>query len=294
MMRDAVAVLARLGRIDRRWLYLVLLVSVGTAVVLRPLFPDQPSVFVRPVFERIEQLESDESVLISLDYSPVSAPEIAPMAHAITRHVLSRGVHPVFVTLFPEGSAMYQRLVADVMERDFPELEAGRDWTMLGYKAGGRMVINAMRQNVATMFTADNEGRPLAELPGLRRYTRLGDFPLIVSLSSGTPGLKDWILYGGDPARVAVVGGCTGIGTPEYLAYFPGQLQGLLGGLKGASEYEAALAAHYPAREFPRRAGRAMGPQTVGHVVVLVFLVLGNVAYLQLRPRRRSEREGGR
>ncbi|MBD3221772.1 hypothetical protein GF314_11080 [bacterium] len=280
----------RLGRLDRRWLYLVLLVAVGVSVVLRPLFPDQPSVFVRPVFERIERLEPGQSVLVSLDYSPVSAPEIEPMAFAITRHVLLRGAHPVFVTLFPEGPAMYERLRVEVLERDFPELVAGRDWTMLGYKAGGRMVINAMRQEMAAMFAGDAEGRRLGDLPGLRGYRRLGDFPLVVSLSSGTPGLKEWILYGGDPSGVPVVGGCTGIGTPEYLAYFPSQLQGILGGLKGASEYEAALADRHPGAGFPRRAGRVMGPQTVAHVVILLFLVLGNVAYLR-RPGRRQPEE---
>lgn len=276
----------RLGQLDRRWLYLVLLVSIAVSVVLRPLFPDQPSAFTRPVFARIENLAAGDQVLVSLDYSPISAPEIEPMAFAITRHLLLRGVHPVFVSLFPEGDAMYQRLLVEVMAADFPELEAGRDWTELGYKAGGRMVINSMRQDLAAMFTTDRAGRPLADVPGLTGITRLGDFPLIVSLSSGTPGLKEWILYGGDPSDVPLVGGCTGIGTPEFLAYFPRQLEGLLGGLKGASEYETALAERYPDRGFPRRAGRVMAPQTVAHVVILIFLLLGNAAYLRWRPRR--------
>ena len=278
----------RLGLIDRRWLYLVLLISVAVAVVVRPLFPDTPSTFVQPVVDRIESLEPGSPVLISLDYSPAAAPEIEPMAFALVRHLLMRGAHPVFISLFPEGSAMFQRLHAEVLATDFGDLEAGRHWTNLGYKAGGRMVINALRQDLSAMYHADMDGRPLADLPGLADCSRLGDFSLIVALTSGTPGLKEWILYGGDPTGVPVVGGCTGIGTPEYLAYFPGQLRGLVGGLKGASEYEAALASLFPERAFPRRAGRVMGPQTVAHVVILIFLVLGNVAYL--RGRRR---EGG-
>lgn len=282
------SVLERLGRLDRRWLYLILFISVAVAVVVRPLFPDRPSPFVQPVVDSIEGLQPGDTVLVALDYSPVARPEIEPMAFALVRHLLLRGAHPVFVTLFPEGSAMFQRLHAQMLSREFPELAAGRDWTNLGYKAGGRMVINVLRQDLSAMYATDVDGRTLDELPGLDECRQLGDFELIISLTSGTPGLKEWILYGGDPSGVPVVGGCNGIGAPEYLAYFPGQLRGLLGGLKGASEYEAAVAELFPERQFPRLAGRAMGPQTVAHVVILVFLVLGNAAYL----RRRGARGG--
>ena len=277
--------LDRLGHLDRRWLYLVLLVSLAATIVIEPLFPDAPSAFVQPAFERIEGLAPGTRVLVSLDYSPASMPEIEPMAFALTRHLLMRGAHPVYLTLFPEGDAMFRRLHEQVLAAEFPERQAGRDWTMLGYKAGGRMVINALRQEIDAMYVTDGEGRPLDELPGLADITRLGDFPLIIALSSGTPGLKEWILYGGDPAGVPVIGGCTGIGTPEFLVYFPQQLVGLLGGLKGASEYEAVLAERYPERQFARRAGRGMGPQTVAHVLILVFLVLGNLTYLRGRGR---------
>lgn len=285
--------LQRFGELDRRWLYVCLLVTVGASVIFRPLFPDRPSVFVQPVFEMVEQLEPGSLVLVSLDYSPVAVPELEPMTFALVRHLLLRGLHPVFVTLYPEGSAMYQRLREQMLAVDFAQLEEGVHWTNLGYKAGGRMVINAMRQELTAMYPTDALGRPLDQLPPLAGIRRLGDLALIVSLTSGTPGLKEWILYGGDPSGVPVVGGCTGIGTPEYLAYFPTQLRGLLGGLKGASEYEAALAARFPARDFPRLAGRAMGPQTVAHVVILIFLILGNVAYLGGR-RGRGGAEGRR
>ena len=261
--------------------------TFAVTLVVRPLFPDTPSAFTRPVFARVESLTPGTSVLVSLDYSPASAPEIEPMAFAVTRHLLLRGVRPVFVTLWPEGNNMLQRLREQVLERDFPDLVEGRDFAALGYKAGGRMVINALRQDLGAMYATELRGAPLDSLPALGGVRRLEDFPLIVALSGGTPGLKEWILYGGDPTGTPVAGGCTGVGTPEFLAYFPGQLLGLMGGLKGASEYEAALAVRHDDRVFPRRAGRAMGPQTVAHVLILLFLVLGNVSYLARRPDRR-------
>ena len=281
----------RLASLDRRWLYLLLLVCLSVTLLVRPLFPDRLSVFSAPLFVAIEELPAGTPVLVSLDYSPASAPEIEPMAFALTRHLLLRGLRPIYTSLWPEGNAMLQRLREGVIAPDFPQAEEGVDFAALGYKAGGRMVINALRQELTTMYLADLRGVPLPQLPALAGAEQLDDFPLVIALSGGTPGLKEWILYGGDPTGVPIAGGCTGIGTPEFLAYFPQQLLGLLGGLKGASEYEAALAAAYPGAGVERRAGRAMGPQTVAHVLILVFLVLGNLTYLR---RRRAGQGGGR
>jgi hypothetical protein len=275
----------RLAHLDRRWLYVTLLMALSVTLLLRPLFPDRPSTFTAPIFERLESLPAGSAVLVSLDYSPASAPEIEPMAFALTRHLLWRELRPVYVSLWPEGNNMLQRLRREVIAPEFPAAREGVDFAALGYKAGGRMVINALRQDLHSMYAADLRGVPLDSLAALGGARRLADFPLVIALSGGTPGLKEWILYGGDPAGVPIAGGCTGIGTPEFLAYFPQQLLGLLGGLKGASEYEAALAAAYPDREAERRAGRAMGPQTVAHVLILVFLVLGNLTYLRRRRR---------
>ncbi len=276
---------ARLARLDRRWLYLTLLVALAATLLVEPLFPDQPSTFTAPVFARLQELPVGARVLVSLDYSPASAPEIEPMAFALTRHLLWRGLRPVYISLWPEGNNMLQRLREGVLQPGFVDLQEGRDFAALGYKAGGRMVINALRQDLDAMYHRDLRGVPLDSLAVLEGVERLEDFALVVALSGGTPGLKEWILYGGDPTGVPIAGGCTGIGTPEFLVYFPQQLLGLLGGLKGASEYEAALAAEYPAAAAHRRAGRAMGPQTVAHVLILLFLVLGNLTYLRRRPR---------
>lgn len=279
--------LDRLGRLDRRWLYLALVVSLSVTLLAQPLFPDRPSAFTQPVFDAIEALPAGAPVLVALDYSPASAPEIEPMAFAVTRHLRRRGARPIFVSLWPEGGSMLQRLQAAVLDHAPDGGEPGRDWATLGYKAGGRIVINSLCQDLRSLYTTDTRGVPVDSLAALDGVTRLADVALVVALSGGTPGLQEWILFGGDTVGVPVVGGCTGIGATEYLAYFPGQLRGLLGGLKGASEYEAALAVAYPDQAWPRRAGRAMGPQTVAHVLILVFLVLGNAGYL--RRRRRKE-----
>ena len=60
---------------------------------------------------------------------------------------------------------------------------------------------------------------------------------------------------------------------------------GLLGGLKGASEYEKLLTDRYPdLRPGYERAGvytatRGMDVQSIVHVIIIAFIALGNAIY---------------
>jgi hypothetical protein len=229
---------------------------------------------------------------LALDYGPGSAPELEPMALAVTRHALVRRHRVVFVSLWPEGPGQIERVVERVIRAEFADSVEGEDWVVLGYKAGGEMLINALAQGLATMYATDTQGRAVADLAALDAIEKLNDFALVVSFSGGTPGLKEWILFGGDPTRVPIAGGVKGVGSPEYLAYFPRQLLGLLAGLKGASEYEQALADGHPELgEFPRPAAAGMGPQTVAHTLILLFLLLGNLDLIARWWRRRRRKE---
>jgi hypothetical protein len=78
---------------------------------------------------------------------------------------------------------------------------------------------------------------------------------------------------------------------PLLYPYYPKQLLGLMGGLQGAAEYEAALVLAYPQYEATStEAIQRMGPQTVAHLVIILFIVLGNAAYF----RSRHAAAGGR
>ena len=56
------------------------------------------------------------------------------------------------------------------------------------------------------------------------------------------------------------------------------QLVGLLGGLAGAAEYEALLG-------LPGSATAGMEPQSVTHVIIILFILLGNTVYFTTRRR---------
>ena len=279
-----------LETLDRRWIFLVLAVVVVAALLSGVSTPDRATSVVQPIYDRIENLPDGAPILLSLDYSPSSAPELEPMADALTQHALLTG-HPIcYMSLYPTGNNMISRVEERVIAREFPQAVPARDWVSLGFQVGGEMLINSLRDSLTARYPTDVTGRPLRDVPALRGVRGLGDFGLIVSLSAGQPGLKEWILYAGDVLDVPLAGGCTGVGAPQFFPYYPLQILGLMSALKGAAEYEAALARGHP--EFTaanQAATRGMGPQSAAHLVIVAFILLGNAGLVLRRlARRRS------
>jgi len=80
----------------------------------------------------------------------------------------------------------------------------------------------------------------------LKDVKNLRDIDLILGIGSGFPGVKEWIQFGADPAQVPIAGGMTAVEAPLLYPYYPKQMLGLMGGLQGAAEFEAAFVKKYP------------------------------------------------
>jgi hypothetical protein len=278
-----------LGGVDRRWIFAAIALAVIIPLALGLVFPVLTSPIVQNIFDKVDALPAGSKVLISADYGPSTVPENQPMLEAVVRHALHKGHRVYLVTLWATGLAMINNVETNVIQKDFAAKGEGVDWVNLGFKAGNQGVINSAFSDFKTAFPVDVRGNDVRQIPMMGEVSRLESFDLIVAIGSGFPGVKEWIQFGGDPARVPVAGGVTAVEAPLLYPYYPKQLLGLMGGLQGAAEYEAALVAAYP--EFEASSTQAiqrMGPQTVAHLVIIAFVVLGNLAYLFGEDRRRG------
>jgi hypothetical protein len=293
--------LERLLQIDRRILYL--LIALGTLIpILLPIgFPVSTTRPTERFFEKIESLGPDDVVLASFDYGPTTAPENAPMAEAILRHCFTRRIKVVVIALFPLGGVTMAGQELDLIRAEYPALREGEDYAFLGYKDGAQAAMKQMGVDFAAVFPADHAGRPLGELPLMTRVRNYDDIALIVSLSTNVIA-EYWVNLVNAQFRTPVAVGATAVSAPKYYAYLDaGQMLGLLGGVKGASEYERLLLDGYPElRPMYRKPGvynamKGMDAQTIDHAIIMLFILLGNVAFFQMRRRagRGGDASGG-
>ncbi len=278
-----------LGQIDRRIVYVILLLVIIVPLILSLGLSVKPmggvSQRVRQVYEQVDSLQyTGRPLLVSVDFDPASQAELLPMLKALIRHAFARNVRVLVVGLWPNGVGLGRRALQDAAQEY--NKENGRDYVFLGYKAGVDAVILGMGENVARTFPVDGLGTRLEEHPMMHDIRKLSDVGFIVSLSAGTPGYADWLLYAQSRYRAKMATGTTAVQAADAYPYLgTGQLLGIVAGMKGAAEYEVLLS-QANIRQAGTPALNAMDAQSFAHFAIVLLVILGNVGFFLSRKRR--------
>lgn len=273
-----------LKNLDRRWIFLMMLLAVSVPILLQSRFPEKPTGLARVVFDEIERLEEGDRVLMAFDFDPASEGELGPMATAFSYHCARKKLRLYYMALWPVGPQMIDESIRNVIQRDFPEMVYGEDYVNLGFKSGGEGVIKVILTDIRQLFTTDALGTSIDAIPMMEGVEDIRQMDLIVSVSAGTAGTKEWVQYAvtPHPDDLRIVAGCTGVQAPLLYPYIPDQLPGLLGAIKGAAEYEELVMSEYGGEDMPgiySEARRRMGPQLIAHLLMIALIVAGNVIY---------------
>ena len=274
--------LAWLETLDRRWLFLIVgLLTVGPLIhpIGLPLTPTPPA---RSFYQAIAALPDGALVLMSCDYDPGAKPEMVPMTKTALRHLFDKHCRVVITCLWPGGSGIVDETLESVVAEYRARGKApvyGTDYVDLGYKAGNEAVMVLMGAGVVGAFPQDQRANHTAALPLMRDVRDYTSFALLVNISAGYPGTKEWVQQVNSRFHLPMISGCTAVSAPEYYPYLQaGQLRGLLGGMAGAAEYENL-------RHERGTATKGMDAQSLTHVFIALCIVMGNVVQWRKRGR---------
>ncbi len=271
-------------KLDRRIIYLVMAALV-TLPLVKPLGLGVTSgPRATTLFDAVDAIPAGKTLLISVDFDPSSMPELYPMLTALMRHAFAKDVKVLLCGLWVTGAGLADQAVQTI-PKEFDK-KYGEDVVYLGWKAGVDAVILGMGENIKNVYANDYYGHPLDSLPMMNEVQRLRDIPFAVAISAGTPGYADWLLYGQSRYGLRLGAGITAVSAADAYPFLQsGQLTGLLAGMKGGAEYEVMVQKHgYSDKYMPAVA--AMDSQSLAHVVILVLVVIGNVAFFATRRRR--------
>ena len=278
--------------IDRRWIFLFVVLSVIVPILVPLGLPISTTSSTQMAFDFVEELKPGDVVLLSFDYGPSSAPENDPMAEGFMRHCLTKDLRVVVCVLYPLGALGLANDVVARIAQEFPNKVYGTDYVNLGYKDGDRAVMRRMGESIADAFPTDVNGRPIADLPIFHGIRSIRQIKVVFTAATGLIG-EWWITLVHAQFGTPVIIGPTAVSAPKYYAYISsGQLAGMLGGMKGAAEYEQLIAKKYPdlGNYYKRTrlftAVKGMDAQTAIHFVIIVFILIGNVAFFASRLRQ--------
>ena len=261
----------QMEQLDRRWIYL----AVAVAVVLPFLFPTPMPIVITPeaqsLYDAVEALPDGCNVMLVYDYYPSTIAECEPIAIAALHHLFRKNCKVITLSNIPYGGPSMAERVTRMMGDQYGKTY-GVDYVNLGYKYGYVAVLSGMGQSIESIFPTDNSGTPLSQLPLMDSVKNYADVSFVFEIADNATA-DYWVSIVNAQYGVPMGCGGTAVMAPKFYAYIAsGQFVGLLGGMRGAAEYEKLIGIEADATV-------GMQSQSLVHLVIIGLVVLGNVGF---------------
>jgi len=272
----------KLEAVDVRLIFLVIWIAVGIPLLTPLYLPLSISPDTVKYQAAIDALPADVVVVFGMDVSPAGyGGELGPQARATATHLFRKPVKLIFLTFWETGAPLIEdvwknKFVVDAMK----DKKYGVDYVNLGWIPGTETGMASFATDVwKTLEKGDYKGTKLADLPMMAKVKTISDIYMLVCIETGTPGgpeyLRQW--QARNPQMKMLVGSL-GVSVPANIAYVAaGQYISILRGGRGATEYQRLLGIMTTADVMGSDA------MTMSHVIVLVFLIVGNLGYFATR-----------
>lgn len=266
----------KLLSIDRRIIYLVIAITVILPLFVPTGWPINVTYEVKNIYDYVENLGPDGVVLLSADYDASTLAELQPMFDTSLRHCFSRDVKVMVMSLYPQGVGLAEMSLKRIA-KEYNKVN-GVDYCFLGYRPGASIIIMGMGSNIRIPFPSDYYGTPLKDIPMMKGINNFSDIDLVISFS-GTGIVASWLYYAHEPYNQDIAWGVTAVMASDYYPFLQShQIVGLIGGMKGAAEYETLISK-------PGLATSGMDAQSWAHIMIIIFIIIGNIGYLAMRKK---------
>lgn len=274
---------ASLQSIDRRILYVIMAAVIVFATVKPMGLPIQVGAQTQSGYDFVAQLPAGSRVVFMFNYDASAAPELLPASIAMIHHMLDANLKVICLGMWNQAGSM-ANLALTQIAKDCPDKKYGEDFVNVGYRVG--QIVwegQAVADFVSALGTSDINGASLASMPIMQGVTAIADTALWVDMGAGDPGYKATVATVG-AAGVPIITGVTAVSVAEAMPYYQArQIQGLIMGMRGAAEYELLAQA-------PGKAIAGMDAQSLSHVLIILFIVIGNLGYFASRDAKKAKR----
>ncbi|PKN90651.1 MAG: hypothetical protein CVU44_23145 [Chloroflexi bacterium HGW-Chloroflexi-6] len=273
-----------------RWVVAaVLLLTIFVPAALGSRFfavPNQPTRDLSAFISTIYGLDSENPVLIVMDYQPAMSGEMDAALSPVLNDLMIRGSHLGFVSTLPTGPLMVSRTMDRMQSRYGHAYQAGVQYVDLGYLPGDAAGIRAFVTQPHAAIGLGGFGENLWNLPMLSNIKQMSDFAAVIIVTDNPDNGRIWVEQTGSalnqqPMLMVI----SAQAEPMLIPYYDsGQVRGLLTGLSGAAVYEAT-------REQPGLARVYWDSYGFGLIAAQLLILTGGVWSLVAGIRTRRQKQ---
>ncbi len=274
--------LVKLGKIDRRVIYLLVILAVVIPLIVKIRLPIFISRETNGVYTIIEHCPEDKIVLLDCTWDAGNRGENWPQTEAVMVHLMRKGIKFAIMSRIPQGTG-FGREIAEKVAKKYGK-KYGIDWCNLGYLPGEAAMIQALAKDIKGVVKKDIKGTPLDSIPMMQGIEDIHDISLVCGIAYWPS--EDWLRFvqGVYGTNVAFCSSAI-VSSAMYPFLDSGQLCGLLVGVRGAAEYERLLGTEELGTEL-------IVPQSMVHLLIVVLIVLANIGFWAERREKKEERRG--
>lgn len=260
----------------RQILYL-LLIAVVLWILLNPLgIPIGIGGATRDVYNYVDKLPQNPKLLIDIHYEPAGATEMQPAAIALLRQLLPKGPKIVFFTTHGVGPIMFERLRATAPDV-FSQLKYGEDYVFLGFVPLTEATIASIANGAKEFVATDPYGKPTADMPIFKIADKATDYNLAVCITTSTDPVEWYVRQIYTPFKTPILFMVVAVIGPSVQPFIASkQAVGMISGQNQAAQYELLI-------HKPGSAVAALDAQSGAHVLIMIYIVLGNLVYWPMR-----------
>lgn len=257
-----------LERIDRRWIFLIIIILCILPVV-RPLgLPIQIEPATLGVYNTIQNLKPGDIACITVDYGGGSAAELYPQDVDLAKILLARDCKLIIVCFDPAGPQMGNNVLQDsgyVAAKTY-----GVDYVNLGYIAGTEAGMSAFAKDIRATIQSDFYGTPLSQLSIMNNVNTENDIKFLAFTTSTS---QDMYIRQFSGHTTQVVGCIQALYYSIMAVYMNShQIIGFVNGLRGDAEIELLTG-------YPGTGVITMDQTSITHLFAVALIVIGNVGY---------------
>lgn len=261
---------------DRRIIFILVALAVIIPMLLPINLPISVSQPTQKLYDYIDALPAESTIMLAFDYGPASLAELNPMAKALLRQCFDRNVRIIAITLAADAATLASTLIQEIAEEK--GAVDGEDYVFLGYRPGATQVILGMGTSIASVFETDYNGTATPEIPIMENITNYDQIALLIDLASGST-TEAWIIYANVQYNLQIAAGVTGVIISQMYPYLQtGQLVGLISGIMGAAEYERLI-------DVPAKGMLWINIESFVHLLIVILVIIGNIIFFNQRQR---------
>ncbi len=267
------SIVKKLLNIDDRIIYLIMMFVFSVPLLVPLGLPIEISEYPRKTYDFIESLEPGSIVAISYDVGPGDRQDAAPAINDVLRHVIRNpNVRAVVWSISPNGPMLWEEAIADATKEG---QEYGIDYVYLGYIPGEETASLAIATNTWDAFNSrDAYGTPFSELPLMEEFRGADDAAAIIMSGSSMQFIFGYIRQWQDTFGITMIATGSSKFESTYVAFLAtDQIYSVIAGSTHAAQYELLL-------DEPGLTIASMDAQSISHIVLILFMILGNALYL--------------